>query len=164
MVVALLNKREAGMSLVELLVAMSILAVVILSVVGLFTQSITLNASGMDYTRVNDLSRDKIEELLGSPFNSAALAIPDGADVALHDNDLEPGDPYRPFDRTWEVRQVQLQKDESVLPIDMQLATAVPAAAANLKVITVNVASRRTFLTGKRDIQVTALRVDGLRF
>lgn len=158
---ALLKKREEGMSLVELLVAMSILAVVILSVIGLFTQSISLNASGMDYTRVNDLSRDKVEELIAAPFASTALAIPDGSDVATHDNDLDPGDPYRPLDRTWEVRQVQLTKDGDV---DTELATPVPAASANVKIVTVDVASRRTFLMGRREIQVTALRVDGLRY
>ncbi len=149
------------MTLVELLVAMTILAVVILSVIGLFTQSIGLNASGMDYTRVNDLSRSKLEELMGLPFDHPTIQVPPDAQVLTIPNDLDPSNPNRLFDRICEVRDVHIQKRGDV---DTELTAPVAAGEANAKVMTVTVASRRSFLSGRREIQVTALRADGLRY
>ncbi len=158
---ALLKRREGGMTLIELLVAMAILAVVILSVIGLFTQSVTLNASGMDYTRVNDLVRDKVEELIGLPFDDPSLVVPDGQDSLVIPDDLNTGGTPPLFTRVCEIRQVQLTKDGDV---DAELATPTVATAANLKVMTVTVASGRSFLSGQRVLRLTALRADGLRY
>lgn len=158
---ALLTPRQRGMTLVELLVAMTILAVVILSVIGLFTQSITLNSSGMDYTRVNDLARSRTEELMGLPFDHPSLAVPEGQDQLVIPNDLDPANPNRLFDRTCEVRNLHIQKQGNV---DQELETPVAAAEANAKLITVTVASRRSFLSGRREIRLTAIRADGLRY
>lgn len=158
---ALLNRREGGMTLIELLVAMAILAVVILSVIGLFTQSITLNASGMDYTRINDLARDRVEELVGLPFDDPALLVPEGSDSLVIPDDLQTGGPTPLFTRVCEIRQVQLLKTGDV---DAELATPVGASESNLKVMTVTVASGRSFLSGQRVLRFTALRADGLRY
>lgn len=65
--------REAGFSLVELLVALVILAFVALSVFGALDYGMTLNGSSRDYTTVSNLAKSRLEELVAMPFRTAAL-------------------------------------------------------------------------------------------
>jgi len=159
---ALLRRSQRGMSLVELLVAMAILAVVMLSVIGLFTQSISLNASGMDYSRINDLARDRLEGLLGCRYDSGELTVPAGLTVAEFPNDIDQASADRLLDRTYKVEELNLSKTGDDATTD--LSTPVAGGTGRLKAITVTVASGRTFLSGSREIEVTALKVDGLRY
>lgn len=158
---AVLTRRQRGMTLVELLVAMAILGVVILSVIGLFTQSISLNSSGMDYTRVNDLARSRVEELVSLPFDHPTIAVPQGQDALVIPNDVDPTNANRLFDRVAEVRDVHLQKQGNV---NEELQTPVAAGEANAKLITVTVSSRRSFLSGRREMRLSVIRADGLRY
>ena len=150
--------RERGMSLVEVLVALVILAMVTLSIIGLFSQSMMLNASGMDYTTVNNLARDKLEELLSLPFADARLAVTAQTGTA-YPNDLGTGSA---FVRTYTVREMRLQKQSNA---NADLSTPVNPGLGNLKEITVTVARASTlFGIGRREIQVRGFKVDGLRF
>lgn len=150
-------RRERGMSLVEVLVALVILAMVMLSIIGLFSQSMVLNASGMDYTTVNNLARDKLEELLALPFNDPRLAVT-AQTGTTYPNDLGSGSA---FVRTYRVRELRLQKASNA---NTDLSTPVNPGAGNLKEIVVTVArANALFGLGRREIQVRGLKVDGLR-
>lgn len=157
-------RREKGMSLIEVLVALAILSLVMLSVIGLFTQSMVLTTSGMDYTMVNNLARDRLEDLIGEPFSSADLTVTDQAGTAYATSDL-PATATEGFERTYFVRELRLAKDNlSGTPAE-QLSTPVAPGNGNLKEIIVTVRSNwSTLRMGRREIQVRALKVDGLRY
>jgi len=152
------------MSLIEVLVALAILSLVMLSVIGLFTQSMVMTSSGMDYTMVNNLARDRVEDLIGEPFNSADLLVSDQAGTAYSTSDL-PATATEGFDRTYWVREVRLAKDNLAGTPTEQLSTGVNPGLGNIKEIVVTVRSNWTALRmGRREIQVRTLKVDGLRY
>jgi prepilin-type N-terminal cleavage/methylation domain-containing protein len=161
-----LRAKQRGMSLVEVLVALAILAVVTLSVIGLFSQSISLNASGMDYTVVNNLARDKLEELLDLPFNATDISIdPSSWDYTMSKVKTIPNDlPVdMPFSRTVEIRELLFEKLEGAAnDWQHQLTTAADPGTGNIKEITVIVRSTRTMMPGVREIRVVGYKADGL--
>ncbi|HKD11464.1 MAG TPA: prepilin-type N-terminal cleavage/methylation domain-containing protein [Thermoanaerobaculia bacterium] len=119
-----LRDREQGVTLVELLIALALLAFILLGIVPLFLSSVKSNYSGNEYTSINMLARDKLEELQNLPMSSPELA--EGA----HANDLpafvadpKSGVPYvsttpgavpNPFQRTWQVTTFKLPQTAAV--------------------------------------------------
>lgn len=75
-------KREAGVTLIELLVALALLAFVLLGITPLFMASVKSNYSGNEYTSINMLARDRLEQLMNLPFNDGQLS------PGTHGNDL----------------------------------------------------------------------------
>ena len=75
-------RRERGMTLIEVLVALSILAVALLALAPLFTVSVKTNASAHQLTNANTLAREKLEELSGYPRNDPRLTVPDTKNAA----------------------------------------------------------------------------------
>lgn len=75
--------RERGLTLVEILIALTILAVVLLAIAPLFTGSVRANASASQLTGANTLAREKLEELSGYPRSDPRLTVPDGANAAV---------------------------------------------------------------------------------
>lgn len=158
-------RGQRGMSLIEVLVALVILGMVILSIAGLFTEAVTLNASGMDYTTVNNLARDRLEQLLARQFNDPAISyvgwIGGMGDVLVVDDSasLPPGSP---FTRSYEVRELKFDKLETASSKwQDQLTTAVHPGEGNIKEITVIVGSNRPLL-GVRAIRVVGFKSNGL--
>lgn len=76
------RRAQRGMTLIEVLVALSILAVVLLALAPLFTVSVRTNASAQQLTNANTLAREKLEELSGYPRNDPRLLVPDTANAA----------------------------------------------------------------------------------
>jgi type II secretory pathway pseudopilin PulG len=68
--------------LIEILVALSILALAVLALAPLFTISIRTNASSNQLTNANTLAREKLEELSGYPRNDPRLTVADGSSAA----------------------------------------------------------------------------------
>lgn len=60
--------EEAGFTLVEAMIAMSILAVGLLGVIGMFTTSIGGNAFGGNMTQAATLAQEKLEDLRIEPY------------------------------------------------------------------------------------------------
>jgi Tfp pilus assembly protein PilV len=71
---ALRRSREGGLTLVELLIALALLAFTLLAIAPLFIASVKSNYSGNEYTSTNMLARDRLEQLMNRPFLDAQLA------------------------------------------------------------------------------------------
>ncbi len=76
------------MSLVEVLVALTILAFALLGLMPLFAGAVKTAASANQLTSANTLVREKLEELTGYPRNDPRLAVAAGANSATFPSDL----------------------------------------------------------------------------
>lgn len=74
---------QRGLTLIEILVALSILALALLALAPLFTRAVTSNASSMQLTNANTLAREKLEELSGYPRNDPRLTVADTKNAAV---------------------------------------------------------------------------------
>jgi prepilin-type N-terminal cleavage/methylation domain-containing protein len=68
------RRREAGVTLVELLIAVALLGIVLLGIAPLFLASVRSNYSAFEYTSIHNLARDRLEQLMNLPFDSPQLA------------------------------------------------------------------------------------------
>ncbi len=107
------RRRERGLTLIELLIALALLAFILLGIAPLFLASVKSNFSANEYTSVNILARDRLEQLMNRPFLDTELA------PGFHDNDQmatlpDPTDPtalstvLNPFTITYTVEQYQI--------------------------------------------------------
>lgn len=112
--------RSSGVTLVELLIAIALLGFVLLGIASLFIASVKSNYSANEYTSLNNLARDRLEQLMTVPFNDAQLAVGDHAandlPATLPDPDtgLPPSDVPNPFRRTYRVRQFAIPASNTV--------------------------------------------------
>lgn len=91
---------ERGFSLIEVLVALLLLAVVLVSLVPLFTRSMQLNAEGSEAGRQSQLGRAEVEELLQLPFNHELLEVTAGTERSFTEF-WSTGLPQRLGDEGW---------------------------------------------------------------
>jgi prepilin-type N-terminal cleavage/methylation domain-containing protein len=75
--------KQRGLTLIEILIALSILAVALLALAPLFTNSVRSNASSNQLTNANTLAREKLEELSGYPRNDPRLTVASGKNAAV---------------------------------------------------------------------------------
>lgn len=71
------------MSLIEVLVAATVLALALLGLAPMFTGAVRSNASANQLTNANTLAREKLEELSGFPRNNARLIVANGSNAAV---------------------------------------------------------------------------------
>jgi hypothetical protein len=76
------GRCEAGLTIVEMMLALALLAFVLLGITPLFMASVKSNYSGNEYTSINVLARDRLEQLMNLPFDDNQLT------PGLHVNDL----------------------------------------------------------------------------
>jgi len=111
-------------TLVELLIALALLAFILLGIVPLFLSSVKSNYSANEYTSINMLARDKLEELENLPANSPDLTegghgpdlpafLPDPR-TGIPPAGPGPGAIPNPFTRTWQVTNFKLPATASV--------------------------------------------------
>jgi type IV pilus assembly protein PilV len=84
-------KTQEGFTLIEVLISMLVLAFGLLAVASMQVVAIQVNSSGDRLTQGATLVQDKIEELLGLPFNNPSLA--DATPVGACQSYNEPGTP-----------------------------------------------------------------------
>jgi Tfp pilus assembly protein PilV len=107
------RRRDEGLSLVELIAAVALFGIILLGVVPLFLGSVKSNYSANEYTSINMIARDRLEQLMSLPFGSPQLA------PGVYANDLPPflPDPKNPsalstirdpFTITYQVTQWQV--------------------------------------------------------
>jgi prepilin-type N-terminal cleavage/methylation domain-containing protein len=77
------RRREAGMTLIEVLVAATVLGIALLALAPLFTTAVRSNASANQLTSSITLAREKLEELSGYPRNDPRLTVPLNTNAAI---------------------------------------------------------------------------------
>ncbi len=102
------RRRESGLTLVEMLIAVALLGIVLLGIAPLFIASVRSNYSANEYTSIHNLARDRLEQLMNLPFGDQQLAS--GAYVndlptTLPDpvTGIPPSNVKNPFERTYTV-------------------------------------------------------------
>lgn len=73
---------EAGLTLVEMLIAVALLGIVLLGIAPLFIASVRSNYAANEYTSIHNLARDRLEQLMNLPVSDPQLT------VGTHTNDL----------------------------------------------------------------------------
>ena len=67
------RQSQRGVTLIELLVALALLAFVLLGITPLFMASVKSNFSANEYTSIHVLARDRLEQLMNLPFSDDQL-------------------------------------------------------------------------------------------
>ena len=110
------RRRERGLTVIEMLLALALLGFILLGILPLFIGSVKSNFSANEYTSIHNLCRDRLEQLMNLPFGDAQLAA-----GAHNVSDLPPvlpdpttgippalGGVLNPFTLTYQVRQYQI--------------------------------------------------------
>jgi prepilin-type N-terminal cleavage/methylation domain-containing protein len=145
---------DEGFTLVEVLVALLILAIVSLGIAGMFSHAMVVNASGYDYARLASQARFVLEELRARPFTDPTLAETTGTvwvpqNLAYSNSN---------FTATYSVTDFAISNWT-----DLGGAWPVPSGVTpgNVKRITVRIRSTSDNLQGRRELVVSALKVAG---
>ena len=163
------RRRESGLTLVELLVALGLLSFVLLAIAPLFIVSMKSNFSANEYTSIHVLARDRLEQLMNLPFNDPQLT------PGVKANDQAPklpdpttglppasGGVLNPFSVTYQVLQYQIPAaDVATVPANTAFAPIRVAAAGQTyqyKRIDVTVSSG----TGPLGIGARRARISGV--
>jgi prepilin-type N-terminal cleavage/methylation domain-containing protein len=75
--------NQAGMTLVEILIAITILASAVLALMPLFAGAVKTAAAANQLSNANTLAREKLEELAGYPRGDQRVTVPNGANAAV---------------------------------------------------------------------------------
>lgn len=75
--------RDAGFTLLEVLVSMAILLIIVVGLIPLFTQAIVANTSGAESTQVSNFARSRVEEYFQFPFNAPELTLVGGTELVV---------------------------------------------------------------------------------
>jgi prepilin-type N-terminal cleavage/methylation domain-containing protein len=86
-------KRSKGFSLIEVIIALFILAISLLALAGLMVSTTRNNSWGGHLTEAATLAQDKLEQLRATPFGMIALNTP------ITDNPV--GSTYVTYTRSW---------------------------------------------------------------
>ena len=144
-------KNSDGFTLIEILVALVILSFVALGIAGLFTHSIKTNASGHDYALLATEARFALETLQALPFDHGDLTAAGSPHV------MAPVNPDFTITYTVDDYDVSNWAEASA----GAWPTPTPPAGANLKRITMTVASTNQVLEGRRVFTVSSLKIPG---
>lgn len=112
--------KSAGVTLVELLIAMALLGFIFLGIAPLFIGSVKSNYSANEYTSLNNLARDRLEQLMTLPFDDPQLnpgnhAVNDlPATLPNPRTGVPPSGVPNPFRRTYRVRQFAIPASSTV--------------------------------------------------
>ena len=77
------SSASPGFTLVEVVVALLLMALAMLAIAPLFANSMKSNAVGWDYSVLNDLARRKLENLLQMSYTDTRLVVPDGSTATI---------------------------------------------------------------------------------
>jgi prepilin-type N-terminal cleavage/methylation domain-containing protein len=85
-----LRRGEAGLTLIELLIAVALLGIVMLGIAPLFIASVRSNYSAHEYTSIHNLARDRLEQLMNRPLPEPPAPYVPQLAVGSYPNDLPP--------------------------------------------------------------------------
>ena len=69
------RNSEAGLTLIEMLIAVALLGIVLLGIAPLFILSVRSNYAANEYTSIHNLARDRLEQLMNLPVTDPQLSI-----------------------------------------------------------------------------------------
>lgn len=72
-------QAQSGMSLIEVLIAMGLLAIITVGILPLFVQSVNNNLGGRRASTLSALATSELEVMLALPYNDPQLNIPGGS-------------------------------------------------------------------------------------
>ena len=168
------SSAQHGFTLLEMLIAMALMAVMLVGILPLFTKSMSNNVEGNQLTEVTNRAREHVEKLLALSITAEELTVPagqtvlqtsemysDAQDVWIEEADF-PADEVALYSRITEVRQYSL----SAIDFDTEFSEAEalngsePTQNVHLKEIIVRVNSGRpTFLSMLGRNKAVTLRV-----
>ena len=168
----LTSRRERGFSLIETIVAIGLMALAMLAIAPLFIVSVKSNGAGQDFTVLNTLAKQQLEQVMQYSFTDPRLAVPSGAKVSLVNQDGSTSNPsgqlYRnqlattltdgsksisfPYELDYIVQDFPMTSiaHNAVPPQNQAVddASASWSATTGAKMITVYVASQRESMQG----------------
>ena len=153
MLIKRIPPSDDGFTLIEVLMALLILAIVALGVAGMFSHAMVVNASGYDYARLASQARFVLEELRARPFDDPTLVattgtlwVPQGAAYSNIN-----------FTATYAITDFTINSwnDLGVW------TTPTGGIPGNVKRITVRLRSTAQNLQGRRELVVSALKTAG---
>jgi len=154
-------RNQDGFTLIEVLVALVILAIVALGVAGMFSHAMVVNASGYDYAQLASQARFVLEELRARPFTDTTLD-PTTATTWIPLNATYSN---RDFTATYSVVEFSIGNwtdlGDPVFPAAVTWPPPTVVGNGNVKRITVRVRSTSQNLQGRRELVVSALKVNG---
>jgi type IV pilus assembly protein PilV len=109
--------NENGFSLIELLIALSILAIGMLAAASMNYSAVRNNTNGNVYTQANMLAKGLLESLKSQDIDSAALAPGDYSDPNPVDENGNPGGIYM---RTWNIANYGTQSRQITVTVQWQ--------------------------------------------
>ncbi len=147
-----LARRPDGMSLVEVMIAATLLLIIVVGTLPLFIHAMKSNIAGREATVVSNQARSRTEEYLQFPFNSAELTLTAGTEKVISDYFSEGDGEWKvgspPVDdpalwlRTTTIRQYGMTMDAAGnTDLTAALDATAPAATVQLKEIEVKVNS-----------------------
>jgi len=151
-----------GFTLIEILVALAILAFVALGIAGLFTHSIRTNASGHDYALLATEARIALESLQALPFSQDDDPATTEIDESQHA--LEETTSPKTWPSVNPNFAITYTVEDFFVDDWSDLGGAWPATGPNgpnLKRISVTVASTTQVLEGRRIFTVSSLKIPG---
>jgi prepilin-type N-terminal cleavage/methylation domain-containing protein len=77
------GRRPEGFTLVEVLVSMALMALTMLAIAPLFASSMKSNATGEDFSVLNALAKQQLEQVLQYAYSDPRLAVPAGSTFSL---------------------------------------------------------------------------------
>ena len=151
-------RSAAGFSLIEVIIAMTIILIIAIGIFPIFMQSSVSNLSGNDSTKVSNFARARAEEMFQLPFDAADLTLVAGSELIVPATDeyfsvidqvwkvgpVPAGDPA-PFTRRTTIRQYNV---EALKDGEIKVAEALPSGSdpsqIHLKEIQVDITGTRT--------------------
>jgi type II secretory pathway pseudopilin PulG len=131
---------EAGVTLVELLIAVALLGFILLGIAPLFIGSVKSNYSANEYTSIHNLARDRLEQLMNLPFNDPQLGpgLHSASDLPPTMPDPRtgvspapgPGAVPNPYTLSYEVVQFVIPPEAQITPGDPFVPTPVATGGA----------------------------------
>ncbi len=152
---------QSGTTLIETLIALLILSVVAISVLGMFSQGMQLNASGADYTALTNVAKDELEALLSMPYSDPTNPGNTAYDLAPGAHEKTRGDLLLRVN--WRVTEHQITAADAdpvqAFGNDPVTTSTVGLNNGNIKLITVTVATESAAFFGRRDVTVQGLKI-----
>ena len=163
---------ESGFSLVELLIALTFMAIIATGIVPFMVRSTTNNMTSNETSNVTNVARNTLERYFQADFNAPIVTLGSGTELVVNEYYSRDDEEWKPmpiaagdvpkWTRDVTVRQYGIGAiDDGVLLPDEALDATAPTAQVALKQVEVYVESQSAMRAGfgpKRNITLTLVK------